>query len=97
MTKKPPESTHPRRIYAPAFTDVFPESTRRFPIVALDQPDQICGLAHRVGWVSQGSKKRALYRLKLSMQVARYGTGTLPSLYVLEDDVFVEYEGQADI
>lgn len=80
--------------YVPAVTDKASEITpliRRFPIAAQDSPDEVCGIAYRVGWVGQPNDNRMLYRLRLSPRLASYGTATFPGFYLLEKGGFVEY------
>jgi hypothetical protein len=96
MFKKNPKHPQTQHIFIPAYTDVPPESMRRLPIVTQVVPDQICGVAHRVGWVGEGSSRQAIYRLKLRLQFASYGTATLPGFYILENDIFVEHK-QSDM
>lgn len=91
MLKKNPRRPQTQHRYMPAYEDVLPESTRRFPIVAQSLPEQICGVAHRIGWIGEGRKMQAIYRLKLRSHLASYGSATLPDFFVLENNVFVEY------
>ncbi len=91
MFKNKLKQTQSQQVYIPAYVDVLPEATRRSPIVAQETADQICGVALRVGWIGKGGNRRAIYRLKLRMNHARYGTATLPGFFVIEDNVFVEY------
>lgn len=96
MFKKNLKHPQTQPVFIPAYTDVLPESMRRLPIVTQVVPDQICGVAHRVGWVGEGSGRQAIYRLKLSLRFASYGTATLPGFYILENDIFVEHR-QSDM
>ena len=84
----------PQQRYVPAETDLPGEILslrRRFPIALKNVPEQICGIAYRVGWTSKMKRNQALFRLRLNMDHANYGTATLPNLYILEDGIFVEY------
>ncbi|MEO9057469.1 MAG: hypothetical protein ABI396_04775 [Ktedonobacteraceae bacterium] len=96
MFKKNLKHPQTQYIFIPAYTDVLPESMRRLPIVTQVAPDQICGVAHRVGWVGEGSSRQAIYRLKLRLEFASYGTAILPGFYILENDIFVEHR-QPDV
>lgn len=91
MLKKNPRRTQTQQKYLPAYEDVLPEAKRWFPIVAQSLPEQICGVAHRIGWIGEGSRMQAVYRLKLRSHLANYGTATLPDFFILENNVFVEY------
>jgi hypothetical protein len=54
-------------------------------------PNQPCGQAHRIGYIGQRDDDPTLYRLKIKLGNG-LPTVTLPSLYIIEDGTFVDYE-----
>lgn len=80
--------------YAVATEDVPPElipQAVRLPLAFQNTPTQVCGMAHRVGYLPVAQGKQALYRLKVHMRFASRKTATLPGFYLLEHGAFVEY------
>ena len=68
-------------------------SANRLPISPLNDPDQICGEARRIGYTGTHDYDLALYRLKIRLGQGR-PTVTLPGLYIIEEGIFQEYEPQ---
>ena len=87
--------TFTQQTYLPAIHDaapVFELSLRSIPIVASEAPDNVCGIAYRVGSTGKSRSDLAMYRLKLKVSIAGLRATTLPGFFVIEDGVFVEYE-----
>lgn len=85
-------------VYIPVMMDEPLDITRlkrRIAIALQDTPDAVCGIAYRIGRIVTEDGDQALYRLRLSMGHANYGTNTLPGIYMLKDGKFVEYESKA--
>jgi hypothetical protein len=84
-------------IYIPAVPvafSSFPQSYRRVPLAMRDAPEQVCGAAMRVGSTGSARGNLALYRLKLKLSFAKsLTTATLPGFYIIEDGIFIEYQG----
>ncbi len=63
----------------------------KLPVASTLAPDRICGEARRIGYTGKQDNDLALYRLKI-----KSGNGlptvTLPSLYVIKDGSFIEYQ-----
>ncbi len=85
------ESQH---IYIPAIAitrATFKHSWNKLPVATMIAPEQICGIARRIGYTGKDANDLALYRLKI-----RPGNGlstvTLPGIYIIEDALFQDYE-----
>ena len=65
---------------------------KTIPLALQSNPDQVCGVAHRVGYTYRANIKQPMYRLKLRQNLASKKTATLPGFYILVDGVFVRYE-----
>ncbi len=79
-------------ILAPAITremSHLPKS--RVPIATRMVPDRICGKAQLIGYTGTSKDALALYRIKVIVN-NQYGHVTLPSLFVLVDDLFIDYQ-----
>ena len=81
------------RIYIPITTDE--QMIARHGLVKLfvafaDEPERVCGFAHRVGYTGKMATDLVIYRLKIRTENSR--TVTLPSFYIVEGGIFVEYE-----
>jgi hypothetical protein len=63
----------------------------KIPIATAASPDRICGEARRIGYTGKTDSDLALYRLKIKLG-GGHPTMTLPSLYVVMDGVFQDYE-----
>ena len=66
-------------------------SLYRLQVATVDAPDQVCGVAQRVGYTGRQDNDLAVYRLKI-----KAGNDlpviTLPGFFVLEQGIFVDYE-----
>jgi|YelNatPaOPRAMG01_1025707.scaffolds.fasta_scaffold308760_1 hypothetical protein len=63
----------------------------RMGVATVATPDQLCGEARRIGYTGKDDDALALYRLKIKLG-GGLPTVTLPSLYIVEDGCFVDYE-----
>lgn len=59
-------------------------------IARADEPERVCGIAHRVGYTGKLATDLAIYRLKIRREM-NSRTITLPCFYVVTDGIFVEY------
>lgn len=84
----------PQHIYIPAVAIVratLKHSCNKLPIATAASPDKICGEARRIGYTGKQEGDLALYRLKVKVG-KDLPTMTLPSLYIIENGSFVDYE-----
>ena len=65
---------------------------KTIPLAAQSNPNQVCGVAHRVGYTYIAGMKQPMYRLKLRQSLAGKKTATLPGFYILVNGVFVRHE-----
>ena len=82
-------------VYVPYAADSSTEQhylQKTIPLALLRTPDQICGVAHRIGFVYIDGYKRPIYRLKLRESRAGKKSATLPDFFILENGVFVRHE-----
>ena len=70
----------------------FEQTQRKVPFAIRERPDQICGVAQRVGRVGPRESDPPIYRLKLKTSMARFKTAVLTGFFVLERGVFIPYE-----
>jgi hypothetical protein len=63
----------------------------RIGVATAAMPDQLCGEARRIGYTGKGDDDLALYRLKIKLG-GGLPTVTLPGLYIIESNRFVDYE-----
>lgn len=94
MSMKENVALHPQHTYIPAVAiarATLKHSWNKLPVATAAVPDQICGEARRIGYTGKLESDLALYRLKI-----RAGKGlptmTLPSLYIIENGLFMDYE-----
>ena len=66
-------------------------SLYRLPVATAGAPDQICGVAQRVGFTGKQDNDLAIYRLKIKAG-NNLPVITLPGFFVLEQGKFVDYE-----
>lgn len=95
MKNRMEEQTH--QIYVPVEAiqcATIRSSWNRLPVAWADEPDTICGLAHRIGYTGTSDHDLAIYRLKVKGRDERSKNKrrTLAALFVLEDGVFQLYE-----
>jgi hypothetical protein len=88
------EQAQARRIYIPAvpiLRDTYSKSWSKIPVATMDAPDQICGLAQRVGYTGKLDDDLALYRLKV--RVGQFSAVlTIPGFFVIEEGIFEDYD-----
>jgi len=63
----------------------------RIPIALADKPECVCGMARRVGYTGTRENDLAIYRLKVK-EHANANAIMLPTLFVVDEGLFVEYE-----
>ncbi len=63
----------------------------RLPVALANTPDQVCGIALRVGYTGKQDNDLAMYRLKVKAG-HNLSVITLPGFFVLEQGIFVDYE-----
>ncbi|GCE47899.1 hypothetical protein EI42_06185 [Thermosporothrix hazakensis] len=83
-----------QRIYIPAVSinrATLKHSWIRVLVATLDEPEQICGVARRIGYTGKQEDALALYRLKIK-QGHGHPTVTLPGIYIIDDGLFQDYE-----
>jgi hypothetical protein len=56
-----------------------------------DAPDQVCGVARRVGYTGSTPNAPAIYRLRVKTEGKRR-TMTLAGFFIVENGAFVEYD-----
>ena len=86
---------HVEAVYIPATPNPLSEHhylQKTIPIALQSAPKQICGVAHRVGFVYIAGYKCPIYRLKLRESQTGKKSATLPDLFILENGVFVRHE-----
>lgn len=84
----------PQQTYIPAIAigrATLKHSWSRVPVATSSAPDQVCGEARRIGYTGKKESDLALYRLKIKPHNGS-PTMTLPSLYIIADGSFEEYE-----
>ena len=62
----------------------------RVMVAMADAPKCVCGVARRVGYTGRRDNDLAIYRLKIKGSVSDNAL-TLPSLFVVDDGLFVDY------
>ncbi|MBV9614935.1 MAG: hypothetical protein JO031_05675 [Ktedonobacteraceae bacterium] len=63
----------------------------KIQVAPLKHPESICGVARRTGYTGKGNEDLATYRLKIKVEGSKTFM-TLPSIFVVEDGVFLDYE-----
>jgi len=82
------------RTYVPAVSILratYRKSWNKIPVATTDAPDQICGMALRVGYTGRLDQDLAIYRLKIRAGQA-LPVLTIPGFYVIEQGIFVDYD-----
>jgi len=67
-------------------------SMRYLPIARADEPNQICGVAQRIGYTGMHDDDLAIYRLKVKEKTAL--RRTLADIFVMKDGMFTVYENR---
>ncbi len=91
---KEPVALQPQHIYIPAVAIMratLKHSCNKLPVATAAAPDHICGEARRIGYTGKREGDLALYRLKVKVS-KDLPTMTLPSFYIIENGLFVDYE-----
>ena len=86
---------HPAPIYIPANANALSEHIylqKNIPLALQSNPEEVCGGAHRIGYVYVASYKRPVYRLKLRESQTGKKTATLSGFFILLNGIFVEHE-----
>jgi hypothetical protein len=84
----------PHQTYIPAVSinrATLKYSSHKLPVSTLNNPEQLCGEARRIGYTGKSDSDLALYRLKIKT-AQNYPTVTLPGLYIIEEGIFQDYE-----
>ena len=89
IEKQPVRATE--QTYIPASIP-FEQSQRKVPFATRENPDDICGMAVRIGWAGTGESDPPIYRLKLKTSLASLKTTVLPGFFVLKQGVFIPCE-----
>lgn len=88
------QTTENQNAYVPLITILdatYRHSLSKLQIAAMDAPDQLCGIAQRVGYTGSRDSDLAMYRLKVRNRNSR-STITLPGFYIIKDSMFIDYE-----
>lgn len=81
-------------MYMPAIAvrgATFKHSLAKLEVTVMNEPNEICGMAQRVGYTGSRETDLAIYRLKIRSRHYR-STITLPGFYVIHDGLFIDYE-----
>jgi len=62
----------------------------KISVSQLDSPEDICGIARRIGYTGKRGDDLATYRLKIRMGSTKFFE-TLPAVFVVDDGIFVDY------
>ena len=84
----------PAKVYVPSIAiseATFKHSLAKLEVAVLHAPDEICGIAQRVGYTGSKDTDVAIYRLKIR-GVRFRSTITLPGFYVIDKGIFTDYE-----
>lgn len=84
----------PQQTYIPAVAitrATLKHSWGRIPVATSVEPETVCGEARRIGYTGKGENDLALYRLKIKPNKG-VPTMTLPSVYIVDNGTFTEYE-----
>ncbi len=88
------ESNEIRATYVP-FVSISQITARhtmgRVLIAKESEPEDICGIARRIGYTGTRGCDLAIYRLKVKERASDNAT-TLPMFYVVDDGLFVDYD-----
>jgi len=82
-------------VYVPCAADGSTEQNylqKTIPLALQSSPEQMCGVAHRVGYVYIDGYKRPIYRLKLRESRVGKKSATLPDFFILENAVFIRHQ-----
>lgn len=86
---QPPQQTYIPIVAISRIT--LKHSLYRLPVATVDAPDQVCGVAQRVGYTGKQENDLTIYRLKIKTGI-NLSILTLPGFFVLEQGIFVDYE-----
>jgi hypothetical protein len=96
---EPSQQVSPQQTYLPAVIPIvgtFKHSLRKIMLATLEVPDQVCGVAVRVGYTGTRETDLAIYRLRVRQSPQRQAV-TLPSFFVLKDGVFLVYQNALEV
>ncbi len=62
----------------------------RILVALADKPEQVCGVARRIGYTGTHDNDLAIYRLKVK-ECAEDNATTLSTLFVVDGGLFVDY------
>ena len=97
MRKEDVFQSLPRQQYVVAVTGERPNDVKpKIPVATTTAPQQRCGKAQRIGSTRTHGRIFPLYRIRIIVQDRRTHI-TLPSLFVLVNGVFVDYEHWCNI
>ena len=88
------ETTENEIVYVPLISILgatYRHSLSKVQIAAINAPDQLCGIAQRVGYTGSRDSDFAIYRLKVRSRNNR-STITLPGFYIIKDNMFIDFE-----
>ena len=98
MNKNDLLSSIPQDSYIPVLLDTSSSPERppsKIPIATRTMPERICGKARRIGYTTPYNDALALYRIKTQTD-HRSSYVTLPSIFVLVEGVFLDYQEWSD-
>ena len=84
----------PANLYVPLLAILeatFKHSLAKLEVAILNAPEEVCGIAQRVGYTGSKDTDVAIYRLKIRGGRFR-STITLPGFYVIDKGIFTDYE-----
>ena len=93
VSEKEVAPTESRKTYIPAVAmhqATVSSSMRCLPIARADKPNQVCGVAQRIGYTGMHDDDLAIYRLKVKEKTAL--RRTLADIFVMKDGMFTVYE-----
>jgi hypothetical protein len=92
MRKEDVFQSLPRQQYVVAATgESLDVAGPKVPVATTTVPQQRCGKAHRVGSTRTHGRAFSLYRIRITVP-GRHTYVMLPSLFVLVNGVFLDYE-----
>jgi hypothetical protein len=93
-----PQQVLQSQIYLPAVVPIvgtFKHSYRKVALARLETPNQLCGVAQRVGYTGTLATDLAIYRLKVR-QSPDHRSVLLPGFFVFEEGVFRAYQDASE-
>lgn len=96
---KSSKQVSPQQTYLPAVIPIvgtLKHSLRKVVLARLEAPNQVCGVAQRVGYTGTRETDLAIYRLRVRQSSDRQAA-TLPGFFVLEDGIFLAYQDTPEV